>query len=125
MSNPKLHTRAFTHAQLQQLQAFVHNIESNDTIPTDGLKNKQIVALVEALNILDGKKRVPEDYLEIMQNVGKGTVQGGKAKVIVDSRDSSKDAWIDSAKAERMYVNGDLDWDLTNGEYCYPKKETV
>jgi len=55
-------TITFTHAQLQELQTFIRRVEDNDGINTDGMSNPAITALVEALNAVDDRGRVPTNY---------------------------------------------------------------
>lgn len=41
-------------------------------------------------------------------------------RVIVDSRDASKDRVVPMDVAKRLHENGILSWDLTNKKYCVP-----
>jgi hypothetical protein len=43
------------------------------------------------------------------------------SRVIYDSRNASKDKFIPTLEAMRLYREGKLHWDAANEAYCYPK----
>lgn len=41
-----------------------------------------------------------------------------KVRVIVDPRDARKDEFLPASEARRLYNEGKLAYDITNGTYC-------